>query len=81
MSGNGGEIQPGDRKHASDASFTATPAASSMPRWYPELLASVTSQVSAGRSKAISAANRELLAFSLPSVSELEAELSQDIPE
>ncbi|MET3934922.1 PDDEXK nuclease domain-containing protein [Arthrobacter sp. OAP107] len=62
MSGNGGEIQPGRRKHATDASFPTTPAVSSMPAWYPELLASVTRQVSTGRSKAISAANQELLA-------------------
>lgn len=33
-----------------------------MPAWYPELLASVTRQVNAGRSKAIAAANQELLA-------------------
>lgn len=62
MNEHRGEIQPGARKHASDASFPGTPAPSSMPAWYPELLASVTRQVSTGRSKAISAANRELLA-------------------
>jgi predicted nuclease of restriction endonuclease-like (RecB) superfamily len=33
-----------------------------MPEWYPELLASVTRQVHTGRSKAIIAANQELLA-------------------
>lgn len=32
-----------------------------MPDWYPELLASVASQVRSGRSRAISAANREML--------------------
>lgn len=57
-----GEIQPGARKYSRDASFPDTPAVSSMPKWYPELLASVTRQVSTGRSKAISAANQELLA-------------------
>lgn len=62
MSPSGGEIQPGARKHSTEASFPATPTGSSMPEWYPELLASVTRQVSTGRSKAISAANRELLA-------------------
>lgn len=58
---NGGEIEPGARKHASDASFPSIGAVSSMPAWYPELLASVTRQVSIGRSKAIAAANQELL--------------------
>ncbi|QDG67313.1 DUF1016 domain-containing protein [Pseudarthrobacter sp. NIBRBAC000502772] len=43
------------------ASFESTPATSSMPDWYPELLASVASQVRSGRSRAISAANREML--------------------
>jgi predicted nuclease of restriction endonuclease-like (RecB) superfamily len=62
MKRNGGEIQPRARKHANNASFPGTPAASSMPEWYPALLASVTRQVNTGRSKAISAANRELLA-------------------
>lgn len=62
MSRGGGDIQPGARKYSSEASFPATSALSSMPEWYPELLASVTRQVSNGRSKAISAANRELLA-------------------
>lgn len=63
MNGDGGEIQPGTRKHSTDASFRATPAASSMPAWYPELLASGTRQGNTGRSKEISVANRELLAF------------------
>jgi len=59
---NGGEIQPGARKYANNALFPVTPAASSMPEWYPELLASVTRHVNTGRSKAIAAANSELLA-------------------
>ncbi|MET4095222.1 PDDEXK nuclease domain-containing protein [Arthrobacter sp. UYCu712] len=43
------------------ASFESTPAKSGMPEWYPELLASVAREVNSGRSKAISAANREML--------------------
>ena len=43
------------------ASFESTPAKSSMPDWYPELLASVSKHVSSGRSRAISAGNREML--------------------
>ncbi|WP_426297894.1 PDDEXK nuclease domain-containing protein [Arthrobacter sp. R-11] len=43
------------------AHFEATPAVSGMPDWYPELLASVSRQIRAGRSRAISAANREML--------------------
>ncbi|MCB5275838.1 hypothetical protein BJG92_03392 [Arthrobacter sp. SO5] len=43
------------------ASFESTPAKSGMPEWYPELLASVSSEVHSGRSRAISAANREML--------------------
>lgn len=39
----------------------STPAPSSMPEWYPELLTSVTRQVKPGRSKAIAAANQEML--------------------
>jgi hypothetical protein len=71
MSRGGGEIQPGTRQYSTDASFPATPAASSMPAWYPQLLASVIRQVSTGRSKAIT--------ISLPSIRELEAELPQGI--
>ncbi|WP_248760348.1 YhcG family protein [Pseudarthrobacter sp. SSS035] len=45
-----------------DASIVETaPTASSMPDWYPDLLASVTGKVRAGRSKAIAAANQEML--------------------
>ncbi|MET3176645.1 UNVERIFIED_ORG: hypothetical protein ABIB52_004520 [Arthrobacter sp. UYCu721] len=43
------------------ASFETAPTASSMPDWYPDLLASVTGKVRAGRSKAIAAANQEML--------------------
>jgi hypothetical protein len=43
------------------ASFESTPAKSGMPDWYPELLASISSQVRSGRSRAISAANWEML--------------------
>lgn len=43
------------------ASFESTLAKSGMPKWYPELLASVSSQIHSGRSRAISAANREML--------------------
>ncbi|QCB97349.1 DUF1016 domain-containing protein [Arthrobacter sp. PAMC25564] len=46
---------------ASAASFESTPAKSSMPDWYPELLASVSTEVRSGRSRAVSAANREML--------------------
>lgn len=43
------------------ASFESTPAKPSLPDWYPELLACVSKEVSSGRSRAISAANREML--------------------
>lgn len=43
------------------ASFESPPAKSRMPDWYPDLLASVSSQINGGRSKAVSAANREML--------------------
>lgn len=43
------------------ASFESAPPASSMPDWYPELLASVSRRVTTGRSKAVIAANQELL--------------------
>lgn len=43
------------------ASFESTPAKSGMPEWYPELLASVTREVHSGRSRAVSAVNREIL--------------------
>ncbi|GAA4031825.1 PDDEXK nuclease domain-containing protein [Arthrobacter methylotrophus] len=43
------------------ASFESTPTTSGMPDWYPELLAAVSRQVFSGRSRAISAANREML--------------------
>lgn len=43
------------------ASFESTPAKSGMPEWYPDLLANVSKEVSTGRSRAIAAANREML--------------------
>lgn len=61
MNPSGGEVQPGARQHVREASISGVRAASSMPAWYPELLASVAGQVTTGRSKAVSAANRELL--------------------
>ncbi|MDP9694416.1 UNVERIFIED_ORG: hypothetical protein J2X79_001975 [Arthrobacter globiformis] len=60
MSRGGGEIQLGARKYSTEASFPATSAVSSMPEWYPELLASVTRQISAGRLKAISEVEADL---------------------
>lgn len=54
-------VEPQSRRHAGAASFPVTPASSSMPEWYPELLATVTRQVNTGRSEALTAANRELL--------------------
>lgn len=44
------------------AQFPSTPARSMMPEWNPELLASVSERVRVGRSKAVAAANNELLA-------------------
>jgi len=44
------------------ASFPSTPARSWMPEWYPDLLASVVERVSAGRRRAVLAANQELVA-------------------
>jgi predicted nuclease of restriction endonuclease-like (RecB) superfamily len=46
---------------SSPASFESTPVKSSMPDWYPELLASVAHQIDSGRSRAVSAANQELV--------------------
>jgi predicted nuclease of restriction endonuclease-like (RecB) superfamily len=45
-----------------EASFPATPPRQAMPDWYPELLASVSRRVAVGRSKAITAANQEVVA-------------------
>lgn len=45
----------------SGAQFPAPPAGSTLPDWYPELLASVSIRVSAGQRRSIAAANRELL--------------------
>ena len=41
--------------------FPGTPARSTMPGWYPELLASVAEHVSTGHRRAVAAANAELL--------------------
>lgn len=46
---------------SSTASFESTPAKSSMPEWYPELLASVAHQIDKGRFRAVTAANQELV--------------------
>jgi predicted nuclease of restriction endonuclease-like (RecB) superfamily len=46
---------------SANASFPPTPAGSSMPDWYPQLLDAVRSRVTTGRSRAVSAANREVL--------------------
>ncbi len=43
------------------ASFPSTPARSAMPDWYPDLLATVTDRVSAGRARVVSSVNQELL--------------------
>lgn len=42
--------------------FPPTPARSGMPKWYPEMLASVADKVSTGRVRAVAAVNRELVA-------------------
>jgi len=44
------------------ASFPAAPTAQSMPGRYPDLLESVSGHIATGRPRAISAANREMLA-------------------
>ncbi|TFD79204.1 DUF1016 N-terminal domain-containing protein [Cryobacterium fucosi] len=43
------------------AEFPKVPARSTMPDWYPSLLASVTHEVSRGQRRAISGANREVV--------------------
>jgi predicted nuclease of restriction endonuclease-like (RecB) superfamily len=43
------------------AHFPAVPARSALPRWYPDLLASVTQRVAEGRARAIAAANQHLV--------------------
>jgi predicted nuclease of restriction endonuclease-like (RecB) superfamily len=45
-----------------DAQFPAVAAAPSLPEWYPDLLASVTDRVTAGRRRAVIAVNHELVA-------------------
>src|SRR4051794_30138844 len=49
------------REVESPASFPSTPARSSMPEWYPELLATVADHVAVGRTRAVAAVNKELL--------------------
>ena len=41
--------------------FRGTPPASTLPGWYPDLLASVSGQVRSGHRRAVAAANAELL--------------------
>ncbi|MDQ5861391.1 MAG: DUF1016 N-terminal domain-containing protein, partial [Actinomycetota bacterium] len=43
------------------ASFESAPTASSMPDWYPDLLASVAIQINTGRFRAVATANQELV--------------------
>lgn len=43
------------------ASFPATPARSTLPSWYPELLDTVAGRVSAGRNRAVAAISHELV--------------------
>ena len=51
-----------ERKSArSSAGFAQTPARTSMPEWYTDLLRSVTGHITAGRRRAVAAANGELL--------------------
>lgn len=47
---------------APGASFPTTPARGAMPDWYPGLLDAVAGHVFAGRARAFSAANQELVA-------------------
>ncbi len=42
--------------------FPSVPAASTMPGWYPALLASVSDHITTGHRRAVAAANAELLA-------------------
>ncbi|HKU29877.1 PDDEXK nuclease domain-containing protein [Arthrobacter sp. NyZ413] len=53
---------PGTRKHSGRASFPGTPARSTMPGWYNELLDSISQRVELGRRAATTAVNRELIA-------------------
>ncbi|WP_284977993.1 PDDEXK nuclease domain-containing protein [Arthrobacter sp. fls2-241-R2A-200] len=46
---------------ATEASFPGVPGASSMPEWYPDLLHTVAQEVRVGRTRAVAAANAELL--------------------
>lgn len=51
-----------ERSAISVAGAPALPTRSSLPRWYPALLASVTQHVESGQQRAIRAANNELVA-------------------
>ena len=44
------------------AQFPVPPGPATLPGWYPALLASVSTRVSSGQQRAVTAANRELLA-------------------
>jgi hypothetical protein len=50
------------RRSDRGAQFPAPPARGTVPGWYPELLASVSTRVASGQQRAIAAANQELLA-------------------
>ncbi|WP_211882592.1 PDDEXK nuclease domain-containing protein [Pseudarthrobacter albicanus] len=54
-------IGPGTRKHADKAGFPATPAASTMPPWYQDLLESVSQRIQLGRLSSTTAITRELI--------------------
>src|SRR5664279_4216239 len=47
---------------AAGAQFPVPPGPATLPGWYPALLASVSTRVSDGQQRAVTAANRELLA-------------------
>jgi hypothetical protein len=43
------------------AQFPAPPVRGTVPDWYPELLASISTRVAGGQQRAVAAANQELL--------------------
>ena len=55
-------MSPKNDSNENDASFPSTPARTLMPDWYPEMLASVSGKVAAGRIRAVTAVNQELVA-------------------
>lgn len=55
-------MSPKNDSNENDASFPSTPARTLMPDWYPDMLASVSGKVSAGRIRAVTAVNQELVA-------------------